>query len=184
MAESKKQYQSSKEPHYGYCGASEFHVKKTCPAGKPGVFCKNCYGDNHFANVCRGQKDRYKRAWLARRNKGSQPDSRQTDRRPVNALSGHVEATEQSSSDDEGIHHQYAVSHYEYTLCLDKGYKFVHAVDNASHKLYTDLSLSTNGDRFTKLKFQVDTTASCNTIPYALIYLHQSQHYCPTQGIL
>ena len=44
----------------GYCGAPELHSRKSCPAAKPGVICKNCYGDNHFASVCRSPRDKFK----------------------------------------------------------------------------------------------------------------------------
>ena len=66
--------QSKKEQLCGYCGRKEIH-KQTCPAGKPGVYCRNCYGANHFAVVCRSPKDRFKRQWMAKTRRDRQVNS-------------------------------------------------------------------------------------------------------------
>ena len=180
----KMSYQSNRVPFCNYCGANEFHVRKTCPAGRPGVMCKNCFGTNHFAAVCRSQKDRYKNAWLAQksRERGTHVDighKKQFERKSVHSVD------QRSSDEDVGAYHQYAVNNCEYTLSLDEVCTPVHAVDSAAHKLYTELPLSVNGDSFTKVKFQVDTAASCNTMPYEL-FLKVGSHndLCPSKSTL
>ena len=113
----------------GYCGAPEMHPRKICPAAKPGVLCRNCYGDNHFASVCRNPKDKFKQ----KHNK-------------------QVHSLEQEGESSDEFTHDYALS-----------------VDSSSasdvKKLLVELPLSLDGTNFQKVTFQVDTAASCNTLP-------------------
>ena len=48
-------------------------------------------------------------------------------------------------------------------FCLDES---VHALPSSASKLFTTLSLSVSGDSFVDVKFQVDSAATCNTLPY------------------
>ena len=43
-----------------HCGGSVSHPRKSCPAAKLGVLCRNCYVRNHFASVCPSLKDKFK----------------------------------------------------------------------------------------------------------------------------
>jgi hypothetical protein len=72
----------------------EAHNRRTCPAGKPGVYCRNCYGANHFAIVCRSPKDHFKRQWLGKTRNEKQ-------------VKGQVNALNNSSDTDEGEHLNY-----------------------------------------------------------------------------
>lgn len=45
---------------YPYCGAPELYTRKTCPAGKPGIYCSHCFGRNHIGKVCQGPKNHFK----------------------------------------------------------------------------------------------------------------------------
>ena len=51
-----KRASKSGPPTCGYCGERAVHTRRSCPAGKPGVVCSNCFGRNHFASVCRSPK--------------------------------------------------------------------------------------------------------------------------------
>ncbi len=138
-----------KEQMCGYCGGKEVHNRRTCPAGKPGVCCRNCYGANHFAIVCRSSKDRFKRQWLSKI---------QNDRQ----VKGQVNALDNSASDsDEGEQLNY------YAMSLDSQCESIHDVTGKSpKKLFTSLSLSNKGNKFKRVPFQVDTAATCNTMPF------------------
>ena len=57
------------------CDRKEVHNEQTCPAGRSGVYCRNCYGANHFAIVCRSPKDRFKRQWMAKTQRDRQDNS-------------------------------------------------------------------------------------------------------------
>ena len=46
-------------------------------------------------------------------------------------------------------------------------------MSSAASKLFTTLSLSVSGDSFTDVKFQVDSAATCNTLPH---------HHCKRIG--
>ena len=119
------------DPGCGYCGAPERHSRKHCPASRPGVVCANCGGRNHFAEVCRSSKDKYRRST-------KQPT------RPVHALHHRISADDESGDEYE-------------QFSLDES---VHALPSSATKLFTTLSLSVNGDSdFTDVKFQVDSAS-------------------------
>jgi hypothetical protein len=131
-----------KKRNCGYCGQEGQHTAKNCPAAKPGLYCYKCYGNNHFANICRNEKDKFKSQWLQSRPKHE---------------AHAVEKNETDDSDpDEGFY-------YDYALCVET--VSVNAIDSTPRKLFTQLVLSLTGDKFVKLPFQIDTAASCNTMP-------------------
>ena len=140
-----------------YCGQYERHTRRTCPAGKPGVHCRNCYGENHFSVVCRSPKGYFKQKWLAKQNQ------RQKN---INAVDGVFDpnkctsgsAMQQPSSSDDELTH-------DYTFILDRK-NCIHVVDGqTSGKMCVSLSLSSDGSEFQDCSFQVDSAASCNTLP-------------------
>ena len=124
----------------GYCGAADQHSRQQCPAGKPGVVCSNCYSRNHFASVCRSPKNHFK----------SQLDKSRRSDKPVLAHELY-----HTISDDED-HHQYSLKETDSVL----------SATSSSEKLITMLSLSVKGDEFTDVTLQMDTAATCNTLPY------------------
>ena len=132
----------------GYCGGKEAHNRRTCPAGKPGVYCRNCYGANHFAIVCRSPKDHFKRQWLGKTRNEKQ-------------VKGQVNALDNSSDTDEGEQLNY------FALSLDTQCESIYDVSGKSpKKLFTSLSLSNKSNKSNKrVPFQVDTAATCNTMP-------------------
>jgi transposase InsO family protein len=140
---------SDRKKYCGYCGEDGQHTAKTCPAAKPGLHCYKCYGDNHFANVCRNEKDKFKRQWLQSRNKNDEAHALEEEER-------------EDTDSDDGCYYQYA-------LCVDTC--SVNAVDSTPRKLFTELALSLSGDNFIKLPFQIDTAASCNTMPLNMFLL-------------
>ena len=140
----------------GYCGVPELHSRKACPAAKPGVVCKNCYGENYFANVCRSPKNRFKYSM----------------RKPVAVNSLEQENHDTYEYDSNDCAHNYALS-----------------VDNDSNipvrKLFVTFKLSVDGENFKTLKFQVDTAASCNTMPYEMFRsMSSSKTLGPSKSIL
>ena len=137
--------QHSDKPYCGYCGANEWHTRKSCPAGIRGVYCSNCYGRNHFSKVCRGVKDKYKDQWLQAQKEG-------------NEQGRHGRQVHQVQQEAAAAYDEEDRSAFTYAFALD-----VNAVD----KLYTRLPLSLDGDKFTHVPLQIDTAASCNTMPLA-----------------
>ena len=75
---------------------------------------------------------------------------RRSSTQPTHALD-HAASAEEDSGDD--------LEHF----CLDES---VHALPSSASKLFTTLSLSVSGDSFVDVKFQVDSAATCNTLPY------------------
>ena len=75
---------------------------------------------------------------------------RRSSTQPTHALD-HAASAEEDSGDD-----------FEH-FCLDES---VHALPSSASKLFTTLSLSVSGDSFVDVKFQVDSAATCNTLPY------------------
>jgi hypothetical protein len=105
----------------GYCGGKEAHNRRTCSAGKPGVYCRNCYGANHFAIVCRSPKDHFKRQWLGKTRNEKQ-------------VKGQVNALDNSSDTDEGEQLNY------FALSLDTQCESIYDVSGKSpKKLFTSL---------------------------------------------
>ena len=143
----RKQYMKKSNRSCGYCGASEQHARKICPAAKQGVICRNCYADNHFAVVCRNPKDLHKIKWQSKMKKQNQSQE-------VHILNNDNDSNE---SDTE-ISHEYG-----FALDMDKT-----SSDVKIKKMYATLSLSKDGDKFREFKFQVDTAASCNTMPFEM----------------
>ena len=141
--------QLKKEQLCGYCGRKEIHNKQTCPAGRPGVYSRNCYETSHFTIVCRSPKDRFKRQWMAKTQRDRQVNSQ------INALdnSSDIEKEEQLNY---------------HALSLESQYELVHdpSRKKSPNKLFTSLSLSKEGNEFKKVPFQVDTAATCNTMPF------------------
>ena len=161
------------EPFCGYCGQKEFYNRKTCPAGKPGVHCRNCYGANHFAIVCRSPKDHFKKQWMAKGAKDRQVNSQ------IHALETGL-PQEELYTVDQGLDHQYALS-------VDSQNEFVLGVtdSNSPKKLFTSLSLSIRGNKFQRIPFQVDSAATCNTLPYDMyLKLGKASELKPTKSTL
>ena len=138
----------------GFCGGDN-HSRRLCPASKPGVVCYHCFGRNHFASVCRSSKNRYKSQWVS---SCGRPDAK-------GGKSSHIaHAVELESSCED----RDAVGGAQYALSLDYVNQAVHAVSNNPKKVFVTLALSLHSKRFTDVTFQVDTVATCNTIPYDL----------------
>jgi transposase InsO family protein len=140
-------HQNEFKKRCGYCGEAAQHTTKTCPAARPGLYCYNCYGAKHFASVCRNVKDKFKRQWQQENSNG-----RNNEIHVLEKLNEHQEDTDS----DTGLYYQYA-------LCIDS--LSVDAVDCTHNKLFTKLALSVTGNTFRKISFQIDTAASCNTMP-------------------
>ncbi len=131
----------------GYCGGPERHPRNKCPAARQGVFCRKCYGDNHFARVCRNAKDQYKKQFVMKKRVSPKEKKQETHA---------VETKQESDYLDEDVYYQYAMS-----LEIDHEISSLERI----RKLFTDLSLSLHGDNFTKVPLQVDSAATCNTMP-------------------
>ena len=127
-----------------HCGSKERHSQKQCSASKPVVVCSHCLGRNHFAVVFRSPKDFFKKANQGRRQSPKEG-------KPVHTLDHAVLSTKEDSGDDF------------YLFAMDES---VHAMPSAASKLFTTLSLSASVNSFTNVKFQVDSAAICNTLPY------------------
>ena len=73
------------------------------------------------------------------------------DGKPVHTLDDAVSSMEEDSDDN-----------FDHFALVES----VHAMPSAASKLFTTLSLSVSGDSFTDVKFQLDSAATCNTLPY------------------
>ena len=157
----------------GRCGAKENHPRKSCPAAKPGIDCTNCYGEGHFSLVCRSEKDKFKKRWLKRQDRdasGNQDKGRH--------MAHMVEYQEEDTLYD-------MISH-EYAFSLESMPGQVNHVESANRKLFTSLALSTKGTKTVIVQFQVDTAASCNTLPLSE-YLKVDRgkvNLCPSRALL
>ena len=120
----------------GYCGGEDRHGRSSCPAAWPGVYCHKCYGRNHFAPVCKNERDKYKLQW-ENANKTSEVRH-----------SAHQSQRESSGDSDQ---------EFQYALSVDV--VPVHTVGPMTKKLFTKLSLSLSGSTFFKVPFQVDKQA-------------------------
>ena len=107
--------------------------------------------------MCRSRKGYFKQKWLAKQNQ------RQKN---INAVDGVFDpnkctsgsAMQQPSSSDDELTH-------DYTFILDRK-NCIHVVDGqTSGKMCVSLSLSSDGSEFQDCSFQVDSAASCNTLP-------------------
>ena len=134
----------------GWCGGPK-HGRKDCPASKPGIYCSNCYmTENHLANVCRSPKDKFKAEFERRRRK--------SDRRtPTKDTKFAHQLTEEtgptySSEDDDYVVHSFSVFEHHDTQTKDDKY-------------FTWLPVLTSLNKTTKVLMQVDSAATCNTLP-------------------
>jgi hypothetical protein len=130
----------------GWCGGPR-HSRRECPASKPGNVCKNCnMKENHLTKMCRS---RNKRAEEPRRQKSKPPHR-------VNAADAAI-----SDDDDEYVAHSFQV----YASSNVTGDKFL-----------TWLPVVVEENRTVKILVQVDSAASCNTMPSSLY----EKLKCPT----
>jgi hypothetical protein len=132
----------------GYCGMKEYHTREKCPAAKPGILCRNCFGRNHFANVCRNPKDMHKNKQF-------------TVKKHYNGNMKNVNMVF-TENENDGEMQLLTESDIVYTLSHT-----VNSVDGVlPSKLFVILPLSQDGKNFENVKFQIDSAASCNTMPY------------------
>ena len=144
---------SLQSPHgkCGWCGGPR-HSRKDCPATRPGTYCTNCYmTENHLAKVCRSPKDKFKSEFEKKQRKhNKRPPSRRSD--TVHQFSqGNGASATYSDDDDDYVVHSFSA------FALHDG-----AEDD---KYFTWLPVSVSPEKSIKVLMQVDSAASCNTLP-------------------
>ena len=145
-------HQSPSQAKCGWCGDRR-HPRKECPATRPGSYCTNCYmTENHLAKVCRSPKDKFKAEF---EKKQRRPYRRPTSKRKdtTNQLSEQSSQQRDTSSDDDDyVVHSFSVfAHYDSSPKDDK--------------YFTWLPVSVNHAKTVKVLMQVDSEATCNTLP-------------------
>ena len=106
--------------------------------------------ENHLANVCKSPKDKFKAEFERRKRK---PQRRTTTKNTKFAHQITEEtAPTYSSEDDDYVVHSFSVFAHHDTL-------------TKNDKYYTWLPVSTSPNKTTKVLMQVDSAATCNTLP-------------------
>lgn len=135
----------------GWCGGPR-HPRKDCPATKPGTYCTNCYmTENHLAKVCRSSKDKFKLDFEKKQRKQAKhPPPRRSDTVHHFSQGNDASATYLDDDDDYVVH-----SFSAFALCDDM----------EDDKYFTWLPVSVSPEKNIKVLMQVDSAASCNTLP-------------------
>ncbi|XP_022808732.1 uncharacterized protein LOC111345717 [Stylophora pistillata] len=137
----------------GWCGGLR-HPRKDCPATKPGTYCTNCYmTENHLAKVCRSPKDKFKLDFEKKQRKQTKrPPPRRSDTAHHFSQGNDATATYfEDDDDDDYVVHSFSA----FSLCDDK----------EDDKYFTWLPVSVSPDKNIKVLMQVDSAASCTTLP-------------------
>lgn len=124
------------------------HPRKECPATKPGSYCTHCYmTDNHLAAACRSAKDKFKASFDSKRQKpkmGSATGENKAAHATIHAEAG--------SEDDDFVVHSFTAYSLQDSSASDDKY-------------FTWLPVITHTGKTTKVLMQVDSAATCNTLP-------------------
>lgn len=137
---------SSSKP-CGWCGGPR-HSKKECPASQPGNYCTNCYmTENHLTTACRSPKDKYKTEFMSQRSKSA----KQHTVKQAHA----IQFSPSHSDDDDYVAHSFTA--YAMNNMSSKGDKY-----------FTWLPVSVSPKKTVKVLMQVDSAATCNTLPSSI----------------
>ena len=137
-----------------WCGGAR-HPRKDCPATKPGNFCTNCYMmENHLAKVCRSPKDKFK-AEFERSHK--KPTRRPTPKRGSDVHQFIADTCLSDDDDDDYVVHSFSVFAHHH-----------HSDSPKDDKYFTWLPVSVSPNRSVKVLMQVDSAATCNTLPSSI----------------
>jgi transposase InsO family protein len=147
-----------------YCGIRPSHPWSSCRAKNK--MCSKCGFMDHFATVCLMDTS-YP---AAPPNKAERPSSNRkpnTDqRRPVQSRPQPKQVNQLGTSQVSSTPTDWGISDYY----DDEEYDQVFALSNhTSRQFWTSLPISSTGSNFTHVKFQIDTAATCNTIPIGLL---------------
>lgn len=147
----------------GWCGGPR-HSRKECPATRPGSYCTNCYmTENHLAKMCRSSKDKFKTAFetikdrskaVSGVNQVTRPKWRRQPTWQANAvqtLPSDVAEYTQGDGTDYVVHSFTAYSLQDMSAKDDK--------------FFTWLPVSTGPGKTVKVLMQIDSAATCNTLP-------------------
>jgi len=145
----------------GWCGCPQRHSAKDCPAKAPGSYCTNCYlQESHLANVCRSAKDKHKAEFQNQRSAETKPT-------PGGAAK-YAHAISAEEDDDYHIAHSFnAYTHHDYDA---QGYNTTYTISSTEDKdpgdkYFTWLPVVTPMNKTVKVLMQVDSAATCNTLP-------------------
>ena len=137
-----------------WCGGAR-HPRKDCPATKPGNFCTNCYMmENHLAKVCRSPKDKFK-AEFERSHK--KPTRRPPPKRGSDVHQFIADTCLSDDDDDDYVVHSFSVFAHHH-----------HSDSPKDDKYFTWLPVSVSPNRSVKVLMQVDSAATCNTLPSSI----------------
>ena len=137
-----------------WCGGAR-HPRKDCPATKPGTFCTNCYMmENHLAKVCRSSKDKFKAEFERSHKKSNRrpPPKRGSDVHQFTA-----DTCLSDDDDDDYVVHSFSVFAHHH-----------HSDSPKDDKYFTWLPVSISPNRSVKVLMQVDSAATCNTLPSSI----------------
>ena len=112
--------------------------------------------ENHYAKVCHATKDKYKKDFLEKRQQ------QQGQRQPQKIYSKQAhEAANQLEDDVNEPEGDYIVHSFSaYTIEDD--------TERENDKFFTWLPISVTPEKTVKMLIQVDSAATCNTLPYHL----------------
>ena len=132
---------ASVKPLCGWCGGPR-HSRRNCPANQPNTLCQNCgMKGNHFTAVCRqGQAKQV-------------PGLTSTSRNPRRSSKQSV--AEVMSSDEET----------DYVVHAFTTYSISQSDNQADDKFFTWLRVVVSPFKTMKILMQVDSAATCNTLP-------------------
>ena len=158
-----------------WCGDQQGpHTWSNCPA--KGKACLRCGGNDHFARVCLEAKNpQYQRQTQQRQQSGFRGRSRGQfnsrnphPRQPDKPGKQQAEQVHQLQSD-----HQSTDDGFNSQQCYSVDLQQVHHVgknDKSTGKRYfTKLCLSSTGQKYDMLPFQIDTAATCNTMSASML---------------
>lgn len=181
----KDTYHTNKLPSNScwYCGAAGRHPARQCPA--QGETCSKCGRVGHFARVCLSD-DPEKRQQL-RQTRGRANQGRSRGRGRARGARGHWQWQRQNHHSDSTIHqlatevddpdpaNNYWEPDHIYMLTMET--QDINAMSETlplrphGEKFFANLALSATGiDTFVPITCQIDTAATCNTIPDSLLY--------------
>lgn len=147
------------------------HPWKVYPA--KGKTCTSCGGNDHFARVC--IEDRKFTAPDNRSAASGSRFSRKDQRRSVTGQRRDPRQSGQQRDQSRDLHYtdMYVAEEQHYDTSLDQEYAYTYSLEAQVHSIaassqvkryFTNLSLSATGSKFTQVKFQIDTAATCNTM--------------------
>ena len=155
------------------------HRWTACPAN--GRTCMKCNGYDHFARVCLEQpttlqhnSQKYNRSSRGRTGSSQQTGSNFNNRQIHSIQTNNQYDISSTAEPNQSIGQPIYYADNEQPQYY---YSTIYAVEqknnqNKGDKYFSTLPCSSTGNKFTNLKFQIDSAATCNTISHEVVQKH------------